>query len=185
MNAKSLRKYMVELKMGLSEKCQEVFNATLGYYWLTRFDQQNTTKYHRDNAPDNSYLMLGYEPSAIESRLLFADYHRLVTENNIPTDKYYELYNPMFEQGEKRLRPYVTELKGFNNEAYNLVVINNSNLNSDKTRGVLHKAEIRKKDLNRPRIVNSVMLYLKSLNDPEENEKEKEMRFIRTEEVNS
>ena len=96
MDTRRLRKYMVELKRGLSEKCKEALQAELDYYWLTRFDQQKTTKYHRDNAPKDSYLMLGYEPTTVESKLLFADYHRLITERNIPVDKYYELYNPMF-----------------------------------------------------------------------------------------
>jgi hypothetical protein len=39
-----------------------------------RFDQQVNT-FHVDNAADQSFLMLGYEPSEIESELHIADYY--------------------------------------------------------------------------------------------------------------
>ena len=97
MNSKLLRKHMFEIKEALSKKCQDKFNEKLDFYWLGRFDQQKNTKYHRDNAPENSYLMLGYEPTTVESKLSFADYHKFIAKNNIPTDKYYEFYNPMFK----------------------------------------------------------------------------------------
>ncbi len=110
LDSRRLREHMVELKKGLSEKCKEAFQEELDYYWLTRFDQQKTTKYHRDNAPKDSYLMLGYEPTTVESKLLFVDYHQLIIEHNIPVDKYYELYNPMFKEGVQQLAPYSQEL---------------------------------------------------------------------------
>lgn len=156
-----LRASMVALKKGLSKKCNEVFNETLDYYWLGRFNQQNTTKFHRDNATENSFLMLGYEPTEIDSKLYFADYHQLIADKKIPVDQYYELYNPIFKEGEELLIPYITSIKGFNKNSYNIILINNSDITSKKTLGVLHKAEIIKKDTNKNRIINSMMLYLR------------------------
>ena len=182
--SKLLRKSMLKLKRGLSERCKNEFNEELDYYWLTRFDQQKTTKFHRDNAPTDSYLILGYEPTKIESKILFADYHRFITENNIPIEKYYKLYNPIFKDGEEQLTPYIKEVKYFDKNAYKIVVINNSDLNSDKTLGVLHKAEMITEDLNQVRIVNSIMLYLKPIDEPNTMSKEDETKFVETNEIN-
>lgn len=183
MDSRRLRKYMVALKRGMSQKCKEAFNADLDYYWLARFDQQETTKFHRDNAPKDSYLLLGYEPTKIESKLLFADYHQLIAEYGISADEYYEAYNPMFKDGAQRLRPYIREVEAFDSNAYQIVVINNSGLNSDQTLGVLHKAEIIRKDLNQPRIVNSMVLCLKPLNEPNKLPEEAEAAFVETDEI--
>src|SRR5437762_2932958 len=40
---------------------------------LGRFDQQVSSKLHRDGAPAASLLLLGYEPTTVRSRLLVAD----------------------------------------------------------------------------------------------------------------
>jgi hypothetical protein len=48
----------------------------LSYHWLVRFDQQVNTPFHVDNAADQSFLMLGYEPSEIESELHIYKYMR-------------------------------------------------------------------------------------------------------------
>lgn len=183
MNSKLLRKYMVEIKQALSQKCQDVFNQELDFYWLGRFNQQNTTKYHRDNAPKDSFLMLGYEPTEIQSKLSFADYHQLITKENISIDKYYELYNPIFKNSEELLKPFITEVKDFDNRTYKIVLMNNSDLNSNKTFGVMHKAEIVEKDLNQSRVINSMMLYLKPINKPNYKTKEEEIEFLETDEI--
>ena len=183
MSSQRLRKYMVDIKEGLSEKCKAAFNQTLDYYWLARFDQQKTTKFHRDNAPQDSYLMLGYEPTEVESQLLFADYSQLIDEYGLSADQYYELHNPIFKPGEQLLAPYVNEAENFRKEAYTIVFINNSDLTSDKTLGVLHKAKIPHSDPNEPRIINSMMLYLKPASEARLMGKEEEMKFVATEEV--
>jgi len=183
MNSKILRKYMVKIKQDLSQKCQNEFNEKLDFYWLGRFNQQNTTKYHRDNAPEDSYLMLGYEPSKVDSKLSFADYHQLITKNNIPIDKYYELHNPIYKDGEELLKPYIKEVENFEKETYKIVLMNNSDLNSKKTFGVLHKAVIIEKDLSQSRVINSIMLYLKPMNQPNNKSKEEEIEFLETNEI--
>src|SRR4051794_37084172 len=43
---------------------------------LGRFDQQVSSKFHRDGAPAASFLLLGYEPSPVRSRIFIADSSR-------------------------------------------------------------------------------------------------------------
>lgn len=183
LGSSSLRKNMIALKHGLSERCKKEFGEALDYCWLTRFDQQTNTKFHRDNAPADSFLLLGYEPTQVESKLLVADYHQFITENDVSVEKYYEDYNPMFKAGEKKLEPYITEVDDFDRKRYRIVIINNSDLSSKKTLGVLHKAEMITKDLSQARVVNSMMLYLKPKNEPESGEDER--AFIETDEINT
>ncbi len=180
MDSTSFRSQMVKLKKALSEKCKEAFGHELDYYWLGRFNQQTTTKYHRDNAPENSFLMLGYEPSLIESKLYLADYSKLVQEKEIPTSEYYERHNPIFTEGEALLKPYINEVGEFDSNTYKIVLINNSDLSNNKTFGVLHKAEIINKDLSKDRVINSMMLYLKTHEEPNRKTIYNEMEFIET-----
>ena len=81
-NSTQLRTIMVNLKKELSKLTQEQFNKPLIYKWLTRFDQQENTKYHLDNTDDQSFLMLGYEPSKIKSELYLADYVKFCEDND-------------------------------------------------------------------------------------------------------
>jgi hypothetical protein len=60
----------------------------LSYHWLVRFDQQVNTPFHVDNAADQSFLMLGYEPSEIESELHIADYYKYANESGTATKDY-------------------------------------------------------------------------------------------------
>ena len=185
MGSEPLRRAMVELKKGLSARCEHHFGAFLDYSWLTRFDQQATTKYHRDNAPADSFLLLGYEPTKVESKLGFADYHQFISDHHISVDQYYENYNPMFKKGEQELGPYITEVKDFDKRTYKIVVINNSEISSHKTFGVLHKAEMITQDASQPRIVNSMMLHLKPQNRAAATSAEDVLQFIETSEINA
>jgi len=180
MDSKRLRKYMVDLKNGLSRLCEKELGEELDYCWLARFDQQETTKFHRDNAPVDSFLMLGYEPTTVESRLQIADYHQLVTERRIPVEEYYAAHNPMFKDGEEELKPYIQEVEGFDKAAYQIALINNSDLRSAKTFGVLHKAEMLQKDPTQARVVNSMMLCL---NPSDKLTKEEERKFLETDAI--
>ena len=53
------RRLMVELKQEFDRLEQTHRNRRLVYQSLGRFDQQVTTKPHRDGGPDESILMLG------------------------------------------------------------------------------------------------------------------------------
>ena len=47
---------------------------------IGRFSQVTSTEAHLDGAPDESILMLGYEPSEVESRLTIHDYVRCAAD---------------------------------------------------------------------------------------------------------
>ena len=83
LGSQELRKYMVLLKNELSELHIDRFKQKLMYQWMGRFDQQETTKFHLDNAADQSFLMLGYEPTKIKSKLYFSDYIQLAASMKI------------------------------------------------------------------------------------------------------
>jgi len=182
-SSRELRAVMVNLKQCLSARCRSEFKMELDYFWLTRFDQQQTTKFHRDNAPTDSFLLLGYEPTTIESKLLIADYHKFISDYDIPIEKYYELYNPIFKAGEQQLKPYITAMNGLDKNAPHIVIINNSDLESQVSYGVLHKAEMLTENENHTRVVNSMMLYLKSPDESYHLSKNDVTQFLETDRI--
>lgn len=170
-NSIQLRTIMVELKIELSKLTIKQFNKKLTYEWLGRFDQQVSTKYHLDNAGNQSFLMLGYEPSEIESDLFLADYVKFSKDKKIEPSDYFDKYNPIFKDNETVLKPYITKVENFHKDTYKIVLINNSNSKSDcETLGVLHMARISKPDLNKNRVINSMMLSMVHKLDTVENE---------------
>jgi len=74
MDSHTLRSLMVDLKRRLSEIGVRRGGEPFAYRSMARFDRQETTKFHLDGAPEQSMLMLGYEPSKVQSRLFLADY---------------------------------------------------------------------------------------------------------------
>jgi len=166
-----LRSIMVDLKAEFSKYTAEQFNKTLSYQWLGRFDQQVTTPYHLDNAGDQSFLMLGYEPSEIESELYLADYHKFSRESETASNQHFDKTYPIFKGDETLLKPYITEVSPFKKDTYKIILLNNSNSNPEnETLGVFHMARIIKQDLNKSRVINSMMLNMMS--ESENNEKE-------------
>lgn len=182
--SEDLRECMVRLKNSLSQIHIDKFGEKLLYQWMGRFDQQETTKFHLDNAADQSFLMLGYEPTTIKSKLYFADYVELFKSMHISGEEYFEKYNPIFTDGENLLKPYITEVEGFREDTYKIVLINNSNTNRlDKTIGVFHKAEIIQKDITKKRVINSTMIYSGNIEDTESFSKEQQQDFITTDKI--
>ncbi|MCM4167190.1 hypothetical protein KCTC52924_02770 [Arenibacter antarcticus] len=156
-----LRTIMVALKKELSKFTLEQFNKKLSYHWLVRFNQQVDTPYHLDNAGDQSFLMLGYEPSEIKSELYLADYVKYANDSATAPKDYLKKFTPIFEDGESLLEPYTTKVKPFKNDTYKIVLINNSKpMSGQETLGVFHKARIFEPDLNKDRIVNSMLINL-------------------------
>lgn len=182
--SKALRLNMVALKKGLSQRYQQDFQQELDALWLTRFDQQNTTQFHRDNAPRESFLVLGYEPTPISSHLQFADYHRFMTEEGLTAEQYYERYNPLFIKEAQHLKSYRTKAVSLDNQAYQIAVINNCELDSPKTYGVLHKAVMKHPDPRKARTVNSMMLYGKAPDAPRQTTPAEERAFWQTDQIN-
>jgi hypothetical protein len=184
--SKDLRECMIRLKNNLSQIHVENFGEKLMYQWMGRFDQQETTKFHLDNAADQSFLMLGYEPTAIKSKLYFADYVELAKSMNISGEEYFEKYNPVFTDGEKLLKPFITEVEGFREDTYKIVLMNNSNSNTNKhseTIGLFHKAEIIQKDPTKERVINSTMIYSGNIEDIESFSEEQQQNFITTDKI--
>jgi hypothetical protein len=175
-----LRATMVALKTALQMRCARETCHTLHYQWLGTFDQQATSRFHRDNAAAQSFLMLGYEPSTVKSRLFLADYLRFAKEHNISEDDYFAHHNPMYIEGEQSLAPYITEIEGFDASAYRIVLINNSSSTQDgATLGLLHKAEMVTPDPQASRIVNSMMLVFAAAGEVEQVSEEQVAAFLR------
>ena len=127
---------------------------------LGRFDQQTTTKFHLDGAPDESLLVLGYEPTEVESEVRLADYSRAAHDLGLSPGEFLERHKPMYQGGEALLAPYVTVLADPPAGHSRILLINNSKSPFDGTspQGVLHRATIPSPDPARHRIINSMML---------------------------
>jgi hypothetical protein len=136
---------------------------------LGRFDQQVSSKFHRDGAPPASFLLLGYEASSVRSRIFIADSSRAAAEAKMPLPEFVAKFNPMFPAGEARYLPFITELDVPHVEAY-LVAINNSLLPKvvgvANPLGVLHKAIIEVPDATAHRVINSAGFTLPGMATP-------------------
>jgi hypothetical protein len=179
-----LRALMLDVKERLSEVVSRRCGVRFAYRSLGRFDQQETTKFHLDGAPDQSLLVLGYESSKIRSRLSLADYARCAHDLGIEPKRFLDEFNPMYRKGEELLARYVTELPQPEEGHARILLINNSSLAYTEARtnplGVLHRAEIIDPDESERRIVNSLML---TTGHPEEVGEETLRSFVATEEI--
>jgi hypothetical protein len=122
-----------------------------------RFDQQVSSRFHRDGAPPASLLVLGYEPTTVRSRFWIADASAAAHAAGVSLAEYLKANNPMFPAGETALAPFVTELALPHGEPF-LILANNSLLPFDGANplGVLHKAVIEEPDPAARRVINSV-----------------------------
>lgn len=124
-----------------------------------RFDQQVSSKFHRDGAPVASLLVLGYEPTSVRSRFWIADASAAAVQAGMTLKDYLAANNPMFPAGEEKLAPFITELALPQSppEAF-MVVVNNSllPLGDGNPLGVLHKAVIPSPDPAGRRVINSI-----------------------------
>jgi hypothetical protein len=128
---------------------------------LGRFDQQVSSRFHRDGAPPASLLLLGYEASRVRSRVHAADAERAAVGAGLPVNEYLAAHNPMTPAGEAKLWPVAMELALPVKEPF-VVVLNNSLLPAGTNRvlGVLHKAEVPEPDATAERVINSVGFML-------------------------
>src|SRR5262245_46946885 len=121
----AFRELLVRLGEALARRYREQFGAVLHFVSVSRFDQQSPTKPHRDGGPDASVLLLGYEPSEVQSRLFLMDYTRAAVDRGITPLAYLDCCNPAFGGGERLLTAYTTEVPAFHPERYQIVVVNN------------------------------------------------------------
>lgn len=157
-----MRDRMVALTRVLSGRHLRETGEELIYQSATRFDQQGTTKLHRDGGPENCFLMLGYEPSTVESEVAVADFSACAGDQGLSEQELLDRHNPMFYEGEERLRPYTIRLDSFRPEGAQIVCVNNS-LRSTTDRpwswkGMLHTAQILRPDPLQSRVINSTLI---------------------------
>jgi hypothetical protein len=156
------RGYLIALVAAFDEVYRERFKRKLVYLSLGRFDQQATTRAHRDGSPDESILVLGYEPTPIISRLSLLDCVRCARDRGMTPREFLDRDNPAFGDNESLLRDYETEVAGFQSERYQILVINNSCAPLEGGRcgmlGVLHKAVVFHPQTGQNRYVNSLTL---------------------------
>jgi hypothetical protein len=153
------RQLMINLKNEFSRLEGTHRGRELVYQSLTRFDQQVTTKPHRDGGPEESILMLGYEPSLIESRLEITDYSKCAHDLGVTPAEFLDRFNPMFSAGRDRLVTYTTPIDHFDNRSFQIVIINNSMKPFGAGLvGVLHTATIMNPDPDLRRVINSTMI---------------------------
>ena len=153
------RQLMIDLKYEFTQLERGHQGNVLVYQSLTRFDQQVTTKPLRDGGPDDSILMLGYEPSVIESRLEMSDYSKCANDLDMTPAEFLDQFNPMFSDGRDRLAAYTTPIDDFDNTSFQIMLINNSMKQfGDGLVGVLHTATIINPNPDLRRIINSTMI---------------------------
>jgi hypothetical protein len=158
----AFRRLMVELKQSMAAIHEERTGQTLAYLSAARFDQQTTTKLHRDGGPEECFLMLGYEPSEVDGELQIADYTRCAFDLGLTPQEFLARHNPMFRAGYAILEPYITRIPCFSRRDYQIVCVNNSSAAFSRTnsqwQGTLHTATILTPDESLRRVVNSTMI---------------------------
>lgn len=170
-SSQSLRRLMIGLKKRLQAIHRSRAGRDLVLLSAGRFDQQVTTKLHRDGGPDECFLMLGYEPSQVPAEIAIADYSKCAHDMGLTPSEFLERYNPMFTAGEELLRPYTTRVTCFSNRNSQILLINNSIAPSSREggtwQGVLHTATIRDPSDALRRVVNSTLVAPVPLGTPE------------------
>lgn len=153
---------MVDLKRAMAKLHEAKIGRTLIYISAARFDQQTTTKPHLDGGPEQSLVMLGYEPSEVQSELAIADYARCAFDMGMTPQAYLARHNPMFAAGSELLRPYTTRIPCFSRTNFQIALINNSSADyapdAAAWQGTLHTPTIIDPDERQRRVINSTMI---------------------------
>lgn len=181
-----LRAFMWWLKNALNVLHHQATGKHLVYLSMGRFDSQATTKFHLDGAPEEAFLMLGYEPSPVQSTLATADYSRAAHDWNISPKQLLAEFNPMFADNEKRLLPYASSLSAFDPARSHILLLNNSSLpysaDGRNLLGVMHQATITP-NVQVRRIINSTMITTASSTEDEPMNTEAQKHFLKTREI--
>jgi len=125
------------------------------------FDQQVSTHPHRDGAPDESLLLLGYEPTTVSSRVFALDYTRAALDRGLSPREFLDVFNPLTLAGQTILEPYRLEVD-FRPEEFQILAFNNGAVSWDRRHtgmlGVLHQADILRPDPAAARRIHSLIL---------------------------
>lgn len=119
-----LRRLLIDLGRALARHYEARHGRPLHFLSISRFDQQATTRPHRDGGPDGSVLLLGYEPSAVRSRLFVLDSTRAAASMGLTPRELLEQVNPTFGRAEV-LEAHSVELMAFDPARTQVVLINN------------------------------------------------------------
>lgn len=161
-NSRAARRLMVELYNALHLRHRRDTGRDLAVMLAGRFDQQTTTKLHRDGGAEQSVLLLGYEPTPVRSELAIADYSRCAHDHGMAPAELLDRHNPMFNAGARMLEPYTTAVRCFSHDRYCVLLLNNSVADYSSTspawQGVLHTARIDSPSDVHRRVVNSMMV---------------------------
>jgi hypothetical protein len=156
------RRLLIDLAAALDAVYRQDFGRPLDFVSMSQFDQQVTTKPHLDGGPAESLLLLGYEPSAVASRLELVDFTRCALDHGRTPRQFLDEANPTFGPGAAMLRPYAVPLTAWRPKRYQVLLINNSTLGLDERDrgmlGLMHHAVIDRPDPTQARRVNSLML---------------------------
>lgn len=162
LSSPEFRLHMVRVYGELRNIHQKHTGDDLLFESATRFDQQVSTKLHLDGGPEESLLMLGYEPSSVQSSFTIADYSRFAFDRAIEPIEALEQYNPMFKAGQTALQPYTTHISCFMSQDYQIVFVNNSfapySSETPRWQGVMHGASVLNPDDDQRRVINSTQL---------------------------
>jgi hypothetical protein len=162
LDSRAFRERMLRLANELSLVQQHQTGEPLVHVTASSFDQQVSTKPHLDGGPEQSLLLLGYEPSEVQSELVMFDYAKCAFDMGITPKVFLERHSPMFQSGVALLQPYATRVACFDATRYQIVCINNSaaayEASTGHWQGVLHQATVPSPDDGKSRIVNSTML---------------------------
>jgi hypothetical protein len=185
--SRTVRHWMTELAGRLDRLHVEWAGRRLAVRSMTRFDQQVTTKPHRDGAADESLLMLGYEPTTVRSRVFMTDFTACARGIHQDPEEFLRTHNPMYARGAELLAPYTTELTAFDPSRPQILLVNNSCRPYDPERhvmqGVLHHAEIPNPDPTARRIINSVVLTPLAIDEPDPLPPQERGRFLETDSI--
>lgn len=183
--SEQFRRTLIELTRELAVIHLRRTDRSLVVLSASRFDQQVSTKPHLDGGPDQSLLVLGYEPTNVPSVVEIIDYSACAERLGLSPSALLAHHNPMFQAGAELLRPYSTELRSFVPGQFQIVVINNSSTTFDGQSwlGTLHTATITKPDETQRRVINSVMLASMPLGTPEPLTPDAITDFIKTDVV--
>lgn len=161
MDSRAFRQLMVNLKNGLSYISKHRSGKQLVSQSIGRFDHQHSSMFHRDSAAAHSFLMLGYEPTQVDSRVYVADYSKFIESQEVSLETYFGGDQDVnIAENEELLISYTTVLTPFPKDHYRLLLLNNSKSFEEKTFGVFHRGEVSKKNNDEDRIINYMMLYL-------------------------
>lgn len=170
-NSINLREIMLSIKDEFDKIYLSKFGKPLYYLTIGRYDQKESTKFHLDGAPEESFLIIGYEQSDFVSELEIADYSKAAYDLGISPKQFLDEYNPIFASGEQLLQPYITKIKCYDKNNAQILIVNNSCLEFSQSKsnqlGVLHKAIMLDKNNKSSRVINS-MLISPTINPTEE-----------------